>query len=678
MRVSCPLAPAVVVLATLVSLFTSSASCARADTAPATRPSTRPTTYFDPARHMRVADVKVGMKGYGLSVFKGTAIEPFSVEVVSVLHNFNPKYDVILVRCSGANLEHTGSIAGMSGSPIYLKDDAGQVRMCGAFAYGWPLMKDPVGGVQPIEYMLEMPERSPDEPIPRVEANAGDSGAGSDPSRPQRRTSWSITDTIAMPGAVQPPPARFPFASWNSFVPNPRLAVEGDDTTTRLRPLATPLMTSGLSSALLEQLGPALAAHNLVPLQAGGSANADDTGAAADVKLEPGSALAVPLLTGDVDLTAVGTCTEVLDGRVFGFGHAFNGEGPVNLPMGTGHIHAVIANLVTSFKLGSLRHVQGTLNTDQLVGIAGRLGEAPSMVPIDVRVIYADGTLDRAYHFDAALHPRFTPILGAVALASALGGAKELPQYHTVDYDLSMEFSNGQQLRVDNRAVNVGPGDLFYAVGTPMMLAAENPFERVMVKRIGGTITVTPEAREASILSVNAPRLKFRPGETLKAYLAYRPFRDDEAILPVEMELPRDLPEGQYQLVISDWQRFLSDEQQARPFRFSAENVDEVFDVMRDLVDVRQDAVYLRLLRQPDGVAVGRAAMPHLPSSRRQVLLGSGRSDTTAFVSSAMKTLATPLVMSGAAEFVVTIDKQARVEVGGAAPGAPAATQSKD
>src|SRR6476646_10560420 len=63
---------------------------------------------FDPARHMRVSEVHDGMKGYGLSVFKGTHIEKFNVEVVSVLKNFNPKYDVILVRCSGANLEHTG------------------------------------------------------------------------------------------------------------------------------------------------------------------------------------------------------------------------------------------------------------------------------------------------------------------------------------------------------------------------------------------------------------------------------------------------------------------------------------------------------------------------------------------------------------------------------------------
>ena len=111
---------------------------------------------FDPARHMRVCEVRPGMKGYGLSVFKGTKIERFDVEVLSVLQNFNPKYDVVLIECHGANLEHTGAIAGMSGSPIFLKDDQGRERMIGAFAYGWPMMKDPVAGVQPIEYMLEI------------------------------------------------------------------------------------------------------------------------------------------------------------------------------------------------------------------------------------------------------------------------------------------------------------------------------------------------------------------------------------------------------------------------------------------------------------------------------------------------------------------------------------------
>jgi hypothetical protein len=168
---------------------------------------------------------------------------------------------------------------------------------------------------------------------------------------------------------------------------------------------------------------------------------------------------------------------------------------------------------------------------------------------------------------------------------------------------------------------------------------------------------------------VQVPRLKHRPGESLKAYVAHRPFRSGESLIPIEFPLPRDLPDGQYQLVVSDWEQYLSDEQSSKPFRFTAESADEVFEVMRDLTSVRHDALYVRLVRQPDGVAIGRTAMPNLPSSRREVLAGAGRSDTTPFVSSTVKTVPTQHVMQGSAQFVVTIDKDAKVEVG-TKPGA--------
>ena len=198
-----------------------------------------------------------------------------------------------------------------------------------------------------------------------------------------------------------------------------------------------------------------------------------------------------------------------------------------------------------------------------------------------------------------------------------------------------------------------------------MIAATENPFERVPLQRITGTVKVSPEARQAQILSVNVPKLKFRPGETVKAFVTYRPFRAAEGVLPVNLELPRDLPDGPYQLVISDWQRYFADEIASQPFRFSAESSNEVFDVIRDFTAIRHDAIYARLMRQADGVAVGRIAMPRLPSSRRQVLLGAGRSNTTAFVSSSCKTIPSEFVMEGSADFILTIDFEAHVEVGG-------------
>ncbi|MEO5739815.1 MAG: hypothetical protein ABIS29_04380, partial [Vicinamibacterales bacterium] len=634
-----------------------------------------------------------GMKGYGLSVFKGTKIERFEVEVLSILVNFNPKHDVLLVRCSGANLEHTGSIQGMSGSPVYLDDGTGKFRMIGAFAFGWPLMKDPVGGVQPIEYMLQLRvQPKPAQPGYKEDSGRADAGLG--------KMRWNVLDALPMPrasGALRSP--RYPFASWNSARPNPQLGGGSDDVadTSRLRPLATPLMTAGVSPKLLEQFRPIFEAAGVVPVQAGGLGGRPTSGGAngndAGDELAPGSSLVVPLITGDIDMSAVGTCTEVIGDQVFGFGHQFMSEGPVSLPMGAGRIDGVIANLQTSFKLGTITRARGTIFADQSVGVAGKIGEVAPTVPVSLRVVYADGSQDQEYKFQLASHPRFTPLLAVMALGGAISGEHELPQFHTLDYDLTTQFANGKSMRMKNTAVNANAGQLFFEVGSPMMLAADNPFERVLVKSVSGTVTVTPEAREATILSVNVPRLKYRPGETVKAYVTYRPFREAEKLLPIDFELPRDLQDGTYQLVVSDWTQFMTDETAAKPFRFTAESVDEIFSVMNELNGYRHDAVYVRMVRQGDGVAIGRTAMPNLPGSRREVLIGAGRSNTTPFVSSSTNTVPVKYVMSGSAQFQVTVDKNAKVEIGGppgtkhepaapapanaAAPNAPAKPEDK-
>ena len=630
--------------------------CLRLAAARADIPDNAGDTLFDPARHMRVAEVRPGMTGYGLSVFQGTKIERFDVEVVSILKNFNPKYDVVLIRCHGANLEHSGPIAGMSGSPIYLSDDSGRSRMIGAFAYGWPLQKDPVAGVQPIEYMLKLPlAKGSPATQPGNDGGAPMASPLKEGSAVRQNATWSLSDSVLLPGMTTPPP-NYPLAAWGTMTPNPTL-LSGNGEATRMQPLATPLMMAGMPTSVMREFEPLFRAYGLVPLQAGGGADAS-----VDPAIEPGSVLAVPLVSGDVDVSAVGTCTEVVGDHIVAFGHSFNNEGPIALPMGSGSIQGVIANLQTSFKLGALAKIKGTLTEDQTVGIAGKLGAAPPTVPVEIRVRYADGSEDQTYHFGITLHPKLTPMLSVAAVGAAISGARELPQYHTVDYDLTLDFSNGKQIHVINTTVNSGGPELFFDVGTPLIAAADNPFERVFVKRMTGSITVTPEARQGEILYANVPRSRYRPGDTVTAYVTYRPFRATERVLPVTLELPKDLPDGTYQLTISDWTRFLSDEQTAEPFKFHAESIDQVFDVLRDMTAIRHNALYIRLLRQPDGIAIGHTAMPKLPSSRRQVMIGAGRSDTTQFVSSAVKVIASDRVMSGSAEFEITIDKNANTE----------------
>ncbi|MGQ9679040.1 MAG: SpoIVB peptidase S55 domain-containing protein, partial [bacterium] len=98
-----------------------------------------------------VDSIRPGMRGFGLSVFSGTTIDTFEIEVIDVIHKAMPRGDRILCRLSGAGLEKSGVIAGMSGSPVYIEG-----KLVGAVAYAWGWSKEPIGGVTPIQEMLDI------------------------------------------------------------------------------------------------------------------------------------------------------------------------------------------------------------------------------------------------------------------------------------------------------------------------------------------------------------------------------------------------------------------------------------------------------------------------------------------------------------------------------------------
>lgn len=109
-----------------------------------------------PSPILPVDSIRPGMKGYGLSVFSGTKIDTFEVEVVDVIHKALPRGDRILCRLSGAGLEKSGAVAGMSGSPVYING-----KLLGAIAYAWGWAKEPIVGVTPIQEMLNIWESMP-------------------------------------------------------------------------------------------------------------------------------------------------------------------------------------------------------------------------------------------------------------------------------------------------------------------------------------------------------------------------------------------------------------------------------------------------------------------------------------------------------------------------------------
>src|SRR5260370_17768682 len=96
---------------------------------------------------MAVDEIRPGMIGVGRTVFEGTRVEEFKVNILGVLENvIGTHRNLILARLEGGPLANTGVIAGMSGSPVYIDG-----RLIGAVSY--PLgafSKKPIPGLTPL------------------------------------------------------------------------------------------------------------------------------------------------------------------------------------------------------------------------------------------------------------------------------------------------------------------------------------------------------------------------------------------------------------------------------------------------------------------------------------------------------------------------------------------------
>src|ERR1700736_1725973 len=101
-----------------------------------------------------LSQVKPGMKGEALTIFAGDQIEKFDLVVIGVMPNFlGPKESIILVQLLGPKVEHTGVVAGMSGSPVYFEG-----KLAGALSLKLGIFtKEPLAGVTPIENILRPP-----------------------------------------------------------------------------------------------------------------------------------------------------------------------------------------------------------------------------------------------------------------------------------------------------------------------------------------------------------------------------------------------------------------------------------------------------------------------------------------------------------------------------------------
>jgi hypothetical protein len=524
---------------------------------------------------MTVDLLKPGMNGTGRSVFFGTEVKEFGVEVVDIMHHVSPRGDLILCRLSGQGLEESGVVAGMSGSPVYIDG-----KLIGAVAYAWTFAKEPLAGVTPVAEML----RIWDEPD-RTESTGG--------SRSGRMSAGSgLTGLSALP---------------------------------------LPVAMSGFTPALAELVEPELKKFCFTPVAAAGGASA----ASADTSdLVPGAAVGIALIDGDVQLSGIGTLTCRDGNRILAFGHPMVQAGNVRMPMVGGRIHSVVASVASSFKLFSPTAPLGTINQDRLTGVGGTIGPIPEMLPVTA-VVSSPSGLD-TYRFRTVELEDMEPMLIAVGLTDVVYQTEGNLEEMTLDSRMTVHFSSSgtpppasrptsPPLVIEHRFSGVNPAaGLFRSASNELEALFDNRFLPAPVAAVEFDIHFSPGRDLAYLLSARPQLASVRPGDSVRVTLGLRSYRGDDSEAVITIGIPQPTPEGRLRIVIAPPDSLLALEVQRAPGRLEPSSFAGLLDLLSQTG--RENQLVAAGFSARPGLTLAGIELAAPPPSLRSVLLNP-RSD---------------------------------------------------
>ena len=478
-----------------------------------------------------VDEIKDGMKGYGLTVFKGYEPERFDVEVIGVLHNFRPSQDLILVKTPHPRLNITRNVQGMSGSPIYLDG-----RLAGAYAYSLrTFMVEPVAGVTPIAPMLTELHR----PIPPG--------------------FWPLQGGAPLPQqGTQPNPGPRPHADadpmrWNGNPGEYDVLAHAEQVAARMGrtddgrgivQASTPLLAAGFGERSMEMLRKVFSPMGLEPQQGGGG----QAPITADVPSHyvDGGSLGVQLARGDISLMGLGTVTHVEGTRLCGFGHPMMNAGDSAIPATLGRVLWIYASDQHSFKVGEAVKPLGTLVNDRQSSVVVDETKNAPIFPMKIEVKGVVGAPKTLWNVQLSEERFSTASLAASIYGSVVEATISDHRDLTWTMHSKVSVHGHGSIELDDFGIAIGgmpeTGEWFQARAVRALGdALNNPWENVHVDGIESVLTIDYGRELLRLRGVDVLDPVVDAGEKARIVVHLRPFSGPEVTRTIEVVMPAEL-----------------------------------------------------------------------------------------------------------------------------------------
>lgn len=526
---------------------------------------------------MPVSEVQAGMKGYGKTVFKGGRIERFEFEVLGVQKNATPGGARILVRCSGGPLAETGIIAGMSGSPCYIDG-----RLVGALSTGFAFEKDAIGGITPIQQMLDQLKDVPEQP-----------GKGT---------------PLILPKVA--PPAVIKSALQGEMIPLSTVLGAVDPNELPLPVAGTPLgpQTKSLWSGLPVQF---VAAPALAP----------DSNAQAS-PLEPGGMVAINLVQGDLDLTVAGTITYVQGKKLLLFGHPLFNLGAVDLPLWSASVATVLPSYSSSMKLATPVAQVGALREDRSNGVGAVLGAEARMIPLRIG-LNLGGRRTVNFRYEIMDNPLLTPQLAATVLSQTLESQVRGAGFQSLSLQGNIKLAGQDPIQIESVVADLNSSRLAMFLGGMLQAVCFNPFEKPVFDGISLTVKAEEKLDLTGIAGVRVLKGRVRPGDTLPIVVTLQNIQGVREKAMLNIPIPASARPGKATLMVGDGISLMAADPDQQAIQVSS-----LQDVVRLLNGaLRNNHAYAILLQDNPGVGVRGGRIDNLPPSVANLVAADGGSD---------------------------------------------------
>ena len=487
---------------------------------------------------MPLSQIKAGMKGYGKTVFSGSTVKQFPIEVLGVVSKKDRPSKLVLIRASGPDIDKAGGLAtGMSGTPIYVDG-----KLIGAFAFGWDFGDPKMGLVTPAEQMVSLfnyrdqvpafPKAQNQRKVQTLEERLLDrrfndlyerrsgSPASAAPAarknapvvQPEQRHEFDLPQDVAAAAAAAE-------AAGNA----PRMFISADGISRRA-------MTN-----LEKRLG--------MRVVEGGSGD-NHALAGKNPPPKPGEAISALLAWGDVSLDVNGTLTAVdKDGRFVAFGHSFKNWGAVAYPVARSTVYGVVNSYESPFKLASAGHIVGMITQDRPEGVAGYFGKYPPAVSVRLEVEDRDSGKTSVKRFQMICDEHAVTSL----LPDLLSGLadRELGRHTggTVRWDVSLSGAGMPDGWTCGDVVTAAEDVMSDVMGPVADLVGKvvgNPYQPLGTFGLKVKVSATSAKRKLLIESLKLDRSDVLPGGEIAATVSLRPWRGKPVTRTFKLRVPGD------------------------------------------------------------------------------------------------------------------------------------------